>query len=253
MPEMRSAGELPALRAAALVEHYQATVDLVSRSWERRNRQFIILVCVLAAAGLVAFARQLIAPSLEAVILGHLPGLEDAAKDRLRAFLPLASDLLLGLLVVSVFYLMASLCHRTGMIINTYQYLSMMEGEIRRELSIDRDQIAFSREGPFYEATGSHLTRLIGFCYRAVLGLLLVFFFATRLFFDFPSEWVPLPVPGRGEAVQFYGWLIGNFLFVVDILIALPTLWLFLRYASLRPRPEEEVRARVLRLQGGTA
>jgi tetrahydromethanopterin S-methyltransferase subunit G len=247
----RADGGFDSLRAAALVEHYQDTAELVSRAWERRNRQFIILVCVLAAAGLVAFARQLIAPALEAAILGQLPALDEAAKGRLRAFLPLGSDLLLGLLVVTVFYLMASLCHRTGMIINHYQYLSMMEDEIRQQLKIDKSSIAFTREGPFYAATGSKLTRLIGFCYRAVLGLLLVFFFATRLFFDFPSDWVPLRVPGREDAVEWYGWLIGNFLFVVDILIAVPTLWLFARYARLRPLADEAVRAAVLRAQVG--
>jgi hypothetical protein len=243
------AGDVSAMRAAAIVEHYRSTVTLVSQSWERRNRQFIILVGVLAAAGLVAFARQLIAPALESYILTHLPGLDDAARGRLRAFLPLASDLLLGLLVVSVFYLMASLCHRTGMIINTYQYLGMLEGEIRKELGIAKGQIAFTREGPFYAATGSPLTRLIGLCYRIVLGLLLVFFFGTRLVFDFPSEWVPLRVPGREEAVLWYGWLIGNFLFVVDVLIAVPTLWLFMRYVRLRPIADAEVRAAVARTQ----
>jgi hypothetical protein len=251
MPDMPSTDSLTAQRAAALVAHYQSTMDLVSRSWEHRNRQFIILVVVLAAAGLVAFARQLIAPALEAVILGHLPGLDGAAVTRLRAFLPLASDLLLGLLVVCIFYLMAGLCHRTGMIINGYQYLGMIEAEIRDTLRIGAEHIAFTREGPFYDATGQKLTRLIGFCYRAVLGLLLAFFFATRIFFDFPSDWVPLRVPGREDAVHWYGWLIGNFLFLVDILIAVPTLWLFLRYARLAPRREEEVRAAVRRLLGG--
>ena len=82
------ADSLAATRATALTEHYQRTVDLVSRAWVRRNRQFIILIAVLAAAVLVAFSRQLIAPLLEALIVDQLPKLPDPAAGRLRAFLP---------------------------------------------------------------------------------------------------------------------------------------------------------------------
>jgi hypothetical protein len=64
------ADPMTAVRADALAEHYQRTVDLVARAWERRNRQFIVLIAVLAAAVLVAFSRQLIAPLLEALIVG---------------------------------------------------------------------------------------------------------------------------------------------------------------------------------------
>jgi tetrahydromethanopterin S-methyltransferase subunit G len=247
--QIADADTLASVRASALAEHYQKTVDLVSRSWDRRNRQFITLIAVLAAAVLVAFSRQLIAPFLEALIVGQLPGLPPSVVDRLRAFLPLASDLLLALLVVSIFYLMASLCHGTGMIINYYVYLSMVEREVRSELQLAKDQIAFTREGPFFEATGRKLTRLIGLCYKMVLGILLVCFFALRIYFDIPNEGVLAPVPGREEAVRWYGWLVGNFLLVIDIVVAVPTLWLFARYARLSPISETDVRRRLAALQ----
>ena len=234
---------MASVRAQALAEHYQRTVDLVARAWERRNRQFIVLIAVLAAAVLVAFSRQLIAPLLEALIVGQLPGLQqNPAGQRLSAFLPLASDLLQALLVVAIFYLMASLCHASGMIINLYVYLGMMEREVRHELHLPRDQIAFTREGPFYEATGRHLSRPIGVCYKLVLGSLLVAFFALRLYFDLTGT----TVPGRESASAAYGWLVGNFLLVVDIVVALPTLWLFARYARLSPMGEIEVRRRMM-------
>jgi tetrahydromethanopterin S-methyltransferase subunit G len=247
--QIADADTFASVRASALAEHYQRTVDLVSRSWDRRNRQFITLIAVLAAAVLVAFSRQLIAPFLEALIVGQLPSLQPQVVDRLRAFLPLASDLLLALLVVSIFYLMASLCHGTGMIINYYVYLGMLEREVRSELQLARDQIAFTREGPFFEATGRKLTRLIGFCYKMVLGVLLVCFFALRIYFDIPNEGVLAPVPGREEAVKWYGWLVGNFLLVIDIVAAVPTLWLFARYARLSPMSEADVRRRLAALQ----
>jgi hypothetical protein len=236
------ADPLASTRATALTEHYQRTVDLVSRAWVRRNRQFIILIAVLTAAVLVAFSRQLIAPLLEALIVEQLPKLPDPAAGRLRALLPLATDLLLAHLVVAIFYLMASLCHGSGLIINAYVYLGMLEREVRAELKLGTDRIAFTREGPFFEVTGRRLTRLIGFCYKLVLGLLLVAFFALRIYFDLPSEGLAATVPGREEAVRWHGWLIGNFLLIVDIAVAIPTLLLFLRYARLSPMAERDVR-----------
>jgi hypothetical protein len=240
---------LASVRATALADHYQETVELVQRYWERRNRQFLILIAVLAAAVLVAFTRQLIAPLLETLIVGQLPGLPSDAVERLRAFLPLASDLLLALLAVSVFYLMASVCQATGTITNTYLYLAMMEIEVRRELQLPKDQIAFTRQGPFYEVTSTPLTSVIALCYKIVLGALLVAFFALRIYFDLPSSGALAPVPGREEAVKWYGWLIGNFLLVLDIVVAVPTLWLFAKYAGFSPLPEVEVRRRVAELQ----
>ena len=65
MPEIQPIQDLATLRAAALAEHYQKTMELVTHHWERRSRQFVTLVAVLAGAALVAFARRLIAPALE--------------------------------------------------------------------------------------------------------------------------------------------------------------------------------------------
>ena len=73
--DVGTAGGLEAVRAAASVEHYQKTMDLVTHHWERRSRQFVTLVGVLGGAALVAFARPLIAPTLEALIRERLPGL----------------------------------------------------------------------------------------------------------------------------------------------------------------------------------
>jgi tetrahydromethanopterin S-methyltransferase subunit G len=250
---MSIADTLTSARATALTEHYQRTVDLVSRAWERRNRQFIILIAVLAAAVLVAFSRQMIAPVLQALIAEHVPKLPGPAADRLSTFLPLATDLLLALLVVAIFYLMASLCHGSGMIINSYIYLGMLEREVRAELKLSRYDVAFTREGPFFEVTGRKLTRLIGFCYKLVLGLLLVSFFALRIYFDLPGEGTLATLPGREEAVRWYGWLVGNFLLVIDIAVAIPTLMLFARYARLSPMDEAVVRKRLARLQENAA
>ena len=74
---------------------------------------------------------------------------------------------------------------------------------------------------------------------------LLVAFFALRIYFDLPGD----AVPGRAEAVRWYGWLVGNFLLIVDIVVAVPTLWLFARYARLSPMSETDVRRRMMAKQ----
>lgn len=242
------AESLASMRATALTAHYQMTVEIVSRAWVRRNRQFLILIAVLAAAVLIAFSRQLIAPILQAFITGQVPRLPDHTADRLQTFLPLASNLLQGLLVVAIFYLMASLCHGSGMIINGYVYLGMLEREVRAELGLGKGKIAFTREGPFFEVTGRSLTRLIGFCYKMVLGLLLLAFFGLRIYFDWPSDGPPVGDVSSGAVARWYRWVIGNFLLFVDILVAIPTFLLFLRYANLSPMAEADVRKRLARL-----
>jgi hypothetical protein len=245
MAEISTGAGLDSVRAVALVEHYQKTAELVKHHWERRSRQFVTLVAVLAGAALTAFARPLIAPVLE-VLVKKYAELPVAHHERLAQLTPVAGDLLLAFLVVTVFYLTASLVNRTNMITNYYLYMSFLEGEIRSALHISRDQFAFAREGAFYRIAGSPLSRLIGRCYKAVLGSLLVFFFAARLFFDYPVDVESLPVLERAAILTFVA---KTFLFIVDVLVVVPTLWLFVRFVSLRAISQAEARERLSRIE----
>ena len=244
--DVGAAGGLDAVRAAAMAEHYQKTMDLVTHHWERRSRQFVTLVGVLGGSVLVAFARPLIAPSLEAIIRSHLPQLDTAAVARLKELTPVAGDLLLAFLVISVFYLTASLFNRSSVINNYYIYLEQIEGEIRQGLLIPKGQIVFSREGAFYAAMGSDISNLIGRCYKTILGFLLVFFFAARLFFDFPTDAV-LPALDRASILTFVA---KSFLFAIDLLIAVPTIWLFVRFVRLGPMSRSDVQRRMTGQRG---
>jgi hypothetical protein len=237
--------DIEGVRATAVVEHYQKTAELIQHHWERRSRQFVTLVSVLAGAVLVAFARPLIAPALEALILAYVR-LTGESLDRLQALTPVAGDLLLALLVVSVFYLTASLVNRTSIIMNYYLYISLLEEEIRKALEIPKGQFAFTREGVFYTLASSSMTRLIGRCYKAVLGFLLLLFFAARLFFDFPRG---LP-PFQATSDMMLLWASKGFLFVVDILIVVPTLWLFLRFIGLDTLSEDDARKKLTEIGG---
>jgi hypothetical protein len=235
--------DIDAARADAVVNHYQKTAELITHHWERRAQQFVTLVMVLAGAVLVAFSRPLIAPALEALVLAYVKLTGDGLV-RLQALAPLAGDLVLALLVVTVFYLTASLVNRTSIIMNYYLYISLLEEEIRGALAVPRDQFAFTREGVFYTLASSSMTRLIGRCYKAVLGSLLFLFFAARLFFDFPRDLPPFQLGGD----ILLQWASKGFLFLVDVLIVVPTLWLFFRFAGLRTMDAADARRRLAEL-----
>ena len=240
--DVGAAGGLDAVRAAAIAEHYQKTMELVTHHWERRSRQFVTLVGVLGGAALVAFARPLIAPALEALIQDRLPALNQGALGRLKELTPVAGDLLLAFLVISVFYLTASLFNRSSVITNYYIYLEQIEGEIREGLKIPPGQIVFTREGDFYEAMGSGISKLIGRCYKGILGFLLFFFFAARLFFDYPADVVSFPALDRTAILTFVA---KTFLFAIDLVIAIPTIWLFVRFVRLGPMSRLDVQKRM--------
>ena len=105
MPDIQPIQDLATLRAVTLAEHYQKTMELVIHNWERRSRQFVTLVAVLAGAALVAFARPLIAPALKAAFLKYVPLTTKEELDRLDALTPVAGDLILAFLVIGVLLL----------------------------------------------------------------------------------------------------------------------------------------------------
>jgi len=226
----------------ALTEHYQKTFELVLHFWERRNRQFLVLMGLLAVAALATIFQHPLIAGIRAYLAEH-----KLTDSELVASLPLAYRVLVTFLLVAVFYLMANLYHRSGVIINYYQYLGVLERRIRDELGFSADELAFSREGRFYKITGSRMTRWIGFSYKLILGSLMLLFFVSRVWFDLPTEGPPLRVASPDDVVRWYSWLIGNFFFVIDVLIGIPTLWLFWRYARLSAMTDARVREALVR------
>jgi hypothetical protein len=216
-------------------------MDLVTHHWERRSRQFVTLVAVLGGAALVAFMRPLIAPALSSLVLERFPKLNQAM---VESAAPVAADLLLAFLVISVFYLTASLVNRTSVINTYYGYLEALEAEIRPILQIKPSQIAFTREGDFYRIVGSDISKLIARCYKWVLGTLLVFFFAARLVFDYQPDILTLPPWERAPIITYVAKI---FLWVIDIVVVIPTAWLFVRLVGLRSLTAEEIQEKMRR------
>ena len=241
MPDIGAPGDdLARVRASALVDHYQKTYELVLHFWERRNQQFLVLMGLLAAAALATIFQHPLVAGIRTYLQEH-----KLTDSELVASLPLAYRVVVTFLLVAVFYLMANLYHRSGVIINYYQYLGVLERKIRDALGFSPDEIAFSREGRFYRITGSRMTRWIGFSYKLILGSLILLFFVSRIWFDLPTVWLPLRVASPDDVVRWYGWLIGNFFFVIDVLIGVPTLWLFWRYARLSAMSDAQVRQEI--------
>ena len=233
---------LATTRISALTEHYQKTFELILHFWENRNRQFLMLTGLIAATALATIFQH----PLLAAIEGFLKTNNFLDPDLVTA-LPLAYRVLVAFLLVAVFYLMATLYHRSGVIINGYQYLAVLERRIRRELYLGADEIAFSRESRFYQITGQRMSNWIGFSYKLILGSVTLLLFASRIWFDLPSEWPRSFRPQ--DAALWYGWLFGNFFFLMDVIIALPTLFLFWRYASLEGKPDAQVAEEFERLE----
>ena len=193
MSEITGSG-LDAVRAAALTEHYQKTLELLAYERERRNKQFIVLIAMLGVTTLTAFSRPIISSLLESQILNHLPFLRADSMDRLQELTSFAGDLLLAFLVLWVFYLVANLVDRSGLIANYAAYVEQLELEIRRALAFEQSDFGFTREGSFYRLTHTNISALTSRLYRSILGCLLVAFFATRLFFDYPVNWPSPPI-----------------------------------------------------------
>ncbi|MBO0764911.1 MAG: hypothetical protein J2P50_10035 [Hyphomicrobiaceae bacterium] len=127
---------------------------------------------------------------------------------------------------------------------NTYLYLSMLESEIRRELKLAKDQTAFTRQGPFlygHERRPDAADRaVLQDRARRAAGRVLG---PAHLLGPSGLRWAdPCAWPGKcGAAVRVVGW---QFLVAIDV-VAVPTLWLFAKYARFSAMPDAEVHRRI--------
>jgi hypothetical protein len=106
---------------------------------------------------------------------------------------------------------MVILYHRTTFILRNYQYLDVVEKEIREGLKIPDDRVAFSREGSFYKEHKPYLSKFVGLAYIVMLGVLLTVFLGMRVYTNLTS---------------------GNVWFtIIDVLLSLSALIFFGAYA----------------------
>lgn len=248
---------LTAVRATALTGHYQTIREQLNNSWEQRNRRYSLLVAMLAVAALLSFVQGPLVQALGrlstselATLLAKLPTLSSPDVANLVAsFLVynaavVFDSLMIAFLVLS-FYLMTDLFHRSSMLASSYVYLALVEGEIRNVLLLRDTDVAFTREGSFYNVTGFGMTRLIGGMNKGMLGLLLLLFFGSRLLNDSPQDLLPMRWPEPTDFAAWGGWARRNFLFALDVVSGLLTLVMYLGYLMVKSPSEPEVRAAI--------
>ena len=163
----------------------------------------------MGAATLLTFNVSQAQPLLVDVIANVL-GIDDAARRAdLRTSFPYG--LIQSILLMVVLYLMLILYHRTTLIIRNYQYLAALEAELREGLGLDPASLSFTREGTFYRRAPHILSKWIAVTYVLMLGVLLAAFLGMRVVTDIDS---------------------GQYAFaIVDVVIAVPTLFYFAAYA----------------------
>ena len=72
----------------ALVEHYQKTYELTYKLWQQRNRTFLLLLAVIAAATFLSF-RTPVGDTLLASWIAKSAGMTDEAQiDKMRKSFP---------------------------------------------------------------------------------------------------------------------------------------------------------------------
>ncbi len=204
---MARRSDAPIAITQILVDHYENTYQLVLRFWDERNRLFLILLAIIVFGVLLTYAPNETFPLL-AILMSKLIGIEGDMRS-LQESLPFA--LVQSVLLLSIFYLMVNLFHRSVFVLNTYMYLGLLEKEIRSSLKSSDKSISFSRESSFYWRTRPKLLGSVKWFYIFLLGTLLTSFIVGKVVLDFSS--------------QIYS------LVAVDLLVGIPTLIFFFGYA----------------------
>jgi hypothetical protein len=216
-------------RAQVLADHYHRAAALAASRWQERNRQFLLLVGSLALAVLLT-ANPGETDSLLLGVLAKLAGVPESQVDKLRESFPYV--VLHGLLVVLVFYFMTDVYRLNANIIGNYEYLRGLERDLRDELRLQPDQVAFSRETYFYDTFKVGGTWAVKIAYVLIVGGMLVFFLVFRLTSDWPADG-PGVEAGLWQWQSFVRWLVKHFLLMVDVVVGGMTVLMYLAYARL--------------------
>lgn len=206
-----------AQKAEALVEHYQNTYELVFRLWGQRNKTFLLLLGVVGAAAL--FVNEESLKDLLQMLRGYLqqgaaptPAAPGSASYRYFSEENFPFKIIHGMFLVSIFYLMVSLYHRSLNVLRYYAYLSALEREIRYQLGFDHGEVGFTRESSFYWHKRPILMTLVKYFYILIIAGMLGLFFYLRVLADLSP--------------------FDRLMLTIDAVVGIPTLLVFLAYAG---------------------
>lgn len=171
--------------AKILAEHYQHTVEQTVMLWKQRNRIYLILIGIIAIAAFLSL-QITEANNLFVDLVANILRIEDTSRiTQLRTTLPFGT--LQTIFLAIVFYLQTNLYHRELGVRRNYLYLGKLEIEIRQALQLEKEKVAFTREGSFYWSHRPPILRTVGPFYSSVNFVLLVLFLFSRLASDYNS------------------------------------------------------------------
>jgi len=173
------------MKIELIVEHYQKTFELTMRTWEIRNRTFLIILGVVGIGTLITWNVPESQPILVDFLMKLLGITNEERAIELRSSLPYG--LLQSILLIVVAYLTLILYHRTATIQRFYKYLAKLEEEIRTGMSLSGSDVSFTRESGFYDKHKPKLGFFVAISYILMLGGLLAAFLGYRIYSDFSS------------------------------------------------------------------
>jgi hypothetical protein len=164
-------------------EHYQKTFELTYKVWEERNTLFVYLV-IVTGFGLLLILRI---PEMNALLIDTIIKLLDITDPvritQLQNNFPF--DILLSIILLINFYLTQRLYSTNLSVSRGYQYLGLIEQEIKESLSLAEDKVLFTREGKFYWNKRSIIQQISKICYMIILIIILVPFMILKIQQDF--------------------------------------------------------------------
>lgn len=162
-----------------ITEHYQKTFELTYELWKERNRLFVYLILATGMGLLVLLQVPEMNSLLVDFVVKILSITDEDRIIRLSSNFPL--DVLLSILLVAVFYLMQKLYSTNLSVLRYYLYLGAMEDEIRKELRIPVNNVAFTREGKFYWIRRSITQEISKWSYVLVIFITLLPFIILKI------------------------------------------------------------------------
>jgi hypothetical protein len=168
-------------RATILAEHYHKTYDLAHVIWGDRNRTFLLLLVVTSLGAFINLPQPVgasvignasVASELVVNVIARFLDLDPAVTDSLKS--SITGNILRLAFDAAVFYLLATLNHRTDQLNRHYDYLSCLEDEIRGDLEFSESATAFTREGKHYDANRGWFSKIVGKLYAALLSLIII-------------------------------------------------------------------------------
>ena len=197
-------------KTTLLVDHYQKTFELTYELWKQRNTTFLILLGVIGAAILLTFQVSE-TNSLLVYLVAKVLNITDLNRiATLQKSFPFG--ILQSILLFIVLYLMVNLYHRAVGVLRNYNYLGLLETEIRKNLNLLDTEVAFSREGNFYWHNRGWGLGVVKWIYFALLGGLLTSFLVGKTIDDIKTQ--------------------SEILIAVDALMGIPTLFFFVAYVK---------------------